>query len=87
MISINLSSIQKLAFAILRHIHPRVSNFDRNHAVAPIRNRYILAVATPAWETSGTSTVELGARTSPNIHRLAQTILPHRNLARSRNIH
>jgi hypothetical protein len=47
MISINLSSIEELASAILRQIHPRVSNFDRNHAVAPIRNRYILAAATP----------------------------------------
>jgi hypothetical protein len=50
MISINLSSIEKLASAMLRQIHPRVSNFDRNHAVAPIRNRYILAVATPVRE-------------------------------------
>jgi hypothetical protein len=72
MISINLSSIQKLASAILRQIYPRVSNFDRNHAIAPIRNRYILIVTTPAQETSGTSTVELG--TSPNIHRRPQTI-------------
>jgi hypothetical protein len=87
MISINLSSIQKLASAILRQIHPRVSNFDRNHAVAPIRNRYILAVATPARETSGTSTVELGACASPNIHRPAQATLPHRNLSRTGNIH
>jgi hypothetical protein len=62
----------KLASTILRQIYPRVSNFDRNHAVSPIRNRYILAVTTPAQETSGTSTVELG--TSPNIHRPAQTI-------------
>jgi hypothetical protein len=61
----------KLASTILRQIYPRVSNFDRNHAVAPIRNRHILAVTTPAQE-SGTSIVELG--TSPNIHRPAQTI-------------
>jgi hypothetical protein len=83
MISINLSSIQKLAAAILRQIHRRVSNFDKNHPVAPIGNRYIAAVATPAWETSDTSTVELGARASPNIHRPAQTILPHRNFSRA----
>jgi hypothetical protein len=37
----------KLAFTILRQICPRVSNFDRNHAVAPIQNRYILAVTGP----------------------------------------
>jgi hypothetical protein len=87
MISINLSSIQKIASAILRQIHPRVSSFDRNQAVAPIRNRHICAVATPAEETSGTSIVELGTRASPNILAQAQIALPHRNLPRSRNIH
>jgi hypothetical protein len=83
MISINLSSIQKLASAILRQIHPRVSNFDKNHPVAPIGNRYIVAVATPARAASDASTVELGGRASPNIHRLVQTILSHRNFSRA----
>jgi hypothetical protein len=88
MISINLSSIEKLASSYYAKIHPRVSNFDRNHAVAPIRNRHIVVVATPAKETSGTSIVELlGTRASPNIHRTAQTILPHRNFSGSRDIH
>jgi hypothetical protein len=81
MISINLSSIQKLASAILRQIHLRVSNFDRNYAVAPIRNRYLCAVSTAAQGTSGTSAGETGTRTSPNIHRPAQIVAASQPLA------
>jgi hypothetical protein len=72
--------------ACLSHItsnSPRVSNFDKNQPVAPIGNRYIVAVATPAQAASDASTVELGGRASPNIHRLVQTILPHRNFSRA----
>jgi hypothetical protein len=38
MISINLSSIQKLGSVILRQIRPRVSNFGGNRAALPHRN-------------------------------------------------